>query len=184
MHRSRTRRERYASLKATSSRLTHHLITLHSSLITHHSSLHASLITLPLLRPGDLHSDTHVLKHHLTNVKGLRDAKIYYAASRIIGIVRGYLARFHYRYAYSHNSYDILPHSCPPHCPPLSFNPSPHASHCTTTALIRPPPPRTHTPHTHIRTYTHTHTHTTVSWFSAETPRWSCRRSCAADLVE
>ena len=50
-----------------------------------------------LVHKSDLHGDASILKHHLTDVKDLRDAKIYYAASRISGIVRGFLARFHYR---------------------------------------------------------------------------------------
>jgi len=50
-----------------------------------------------LTAKSDIHSGASVLKHHLDDVKMLRGAKVFYASARIQGIIRGFLARFHYK---------------------------------------------------------------------------------------
>lgn len=50
-----------------------------------------------LTAKSDIHGGAKILHHHLDKVKTLLDARTYYAVARIQGIIRGFLARFHFK---------------------------------------------------------------------------------------
>ena len=50
-----------------------------------------------LVSKSEIHGGAKILHSHLNQVKTLLDARTFYAAARVQGIIRGFLARFHYK---------------------------------------------------------------------------------------